>query len=100
MTLVVVPKFQFGGFLESIQKYRITHLMVVPPQVLLMCKVGTVPRMQLVIMANSILPTVGAYHEEVRSLWYTGVVVCGFFAYRSVSSFAFTLDCFSLTVRM
>ncbi|KAI0066477.1 amp dependent CoA ligase [Artomyces pyxidatus] len=37
-TLVVVPKFDFVKYLESITKYRITHLLVVPPQVVLLCK--------------------------------------------------------------
>ncbi|KAI8989132.1 amp dependent CoA ligase [Trametes punicea] len=37
-TLVVVQKFQFEQFLDSIQRYRITHLCVVPPMVVLLCK--------------------------------------------------------------
>jgi 4-coumarate--CoA ligase len=38
MTLVVVPKFNFLSFLESITVHKITHLLVVPPQVVLLCK--------------------------------------------------------------
>ncbi|EIW81332.1 amp dependent CoA ligase [Coniophora puteana RWD-64-598 SS2] len=38
LSLVVVPKFNFKNFLDSIVKYRITHLCVVPPQVVLLCK--------------------------------------------------------------
>ncbi|KAF9047218.1 amp dependent CoA ligase [Rhodocollybia butyracea] len=38
MTLVIVPKFQLEPFLESIDRYQVTHLMLVPPQVLLLCK--------------------------------------------------------------
>ncbi|KIK51401.1 hypothetical protein GYMLUDRAFT_234109 [Collybiopsis luxurians FD-317 M1] len=38
MTLVIVPKFQLIPFLESIRQYSVTHLMLVPPQVLLLCK--------------------------------------------------------------
>ncbi|THH18562.1 hypothetical protein EW146_g2442 [Bondarzewia mesenterica] len=38
LTLVVIPKFEHTKFLESIVKYRITHLSVVPPQVVLLCK--------------------------------------------------------------
>ncbi|ETW87101.1 hypothetical protein HETIRDRAFT_377848 [Heterobasidion irregulare TC 32-1] len=38
LTLVVVPKFDFVKYLESIVKYRVTHLSVVPPQVVLLCK--------------------------------------------------------------
>lgn len=38
MSLVVVPKFNFTNFLRSIVKHRITHLLLVPPQVVLLCK--------------------------------------------------------------
>lgn len=38
MPLVVVPKFNFVDMLKSIVKYRITHLSLVPPQVVLFCK--------------------------------------------------------------
>ncbi|KAF8911373.1 amp dependent CoA ligase [Mucidula mucida] len=38
MTLVVAPKFHFENFLISIQKYQITHLSLVPPQAVLLCK--------------------------------------------------------------
>ncbi|KAH6916916.1 phenylacetyl-CoA ligase [Coprinopsis sp. MPI-PUGE-AT-0042] len=38
MTIVVVPKFHFEGFLASIIKYKVTHLYVVPPQIVLLCK--------------------------------------------------------------
>ncbi|KAF8586727.1 phenylacetyl-CoA ligase [Ramaria rubella] len=38
MTLVLTPKFNFEGMLRSIVRYKITHLMLVPPQVVLFCK--------------------------------------------------------------
>ncbi|KAF7356535.1 4-coumarate--CoA ligase-like 7 [Mycena venus] len=38
MTVVVVPKFTFLGMLESIGRHKINHLMLVPPQVVLLCK--------------------------------------------------------------
>ncbi|KAK0201505.1 phenylacetyl-CoA ligase [Desarmillaria ectypa] len=38
MSVVVVPKFNFKEMLQSIVKYRISSLMVVPPQVVLLCK--------------------------------------------------------------
>ncbi|EIW81328.1 amp dependent CoA ligase [Coniophora puteana RWD-64-598 SS2] len=38
VTLVVIPKFSFKDFLDSVVKYRITHLPLVPPQVVLLCK--------------------------------------------------------------
>ncbi|KAG2023019.1 phenylacetyl-CoA ligase [Coprinopsis cinerea AmutBmut pab1-1] len=38
MTIVVVPKFNFKDFLKSIVKYNVTHLYMVPPQIVLLCK--------------------------------------------------------------
>uniref|UniRef100_A0A8H7XP03 Uncharacterized protein n=1 Tax=Psilocybe cubensis TaxID=181762 RepID=A0A8H7XP03_PSICU len=38
MSLVVFPTFNFIEFLKSIERHRITHLMLVPPQVVLLCK--------------------------------------------------------------
>ncbi|KAH9960787.1 amp dependent CoA ligase [Lactifluus volemus] len=38
MSIVVVPKFDFIKFLESVQRHRATHLLVVPPMVILFCK--------------------------------------------------------------
>ncbi|KAF8642004.1 hypothetical protein AX16_009726 [Volvariella volvacea WC 439] len=38
MSLVIVPKFSFVDFLESIKRHRITHLYLVPPQIVLLCK--------------------------------------------------------------
>lgn len=37
-SVVVVPKFDFVGFLESIKRHKVTHLLVVPPMVVLLCK--------------------------------------------------------------
>ncbi|KAJ7100658.1 phenylacetyl-CoA ligase [Mycena belliarum] len=38
LTLVLTPKFNFEIFLASIEKYQITHLTLVPPQAVLLCK--------------------------------------------------------------
>ncbi|KAK0481631.1 amp dependent CoA ligase [Armillaria novae-zelandiae] len=38
LSVVIIPKFNFKGLLRSINRYRITHLFVVPPQVVLLCK--------------------------------------------------------------
>lgn len=37
-SIVVIPKFNFGEFLESITRHRMTHLFLVPPQIVLLCK--------------------------------------------------------------
>ncbi|EIN14039.1 phenylacetyl-CoA ligase [Punctularia strigosozonata HHB-11173 SS5] len=38
LSIVVVPKFNFENFLASIARYRVTHLLLVPPQMVLFCK--------------------------------------------------------------
>jgi len=38
MTIVIQPKFNITEFLESVVRYRITHLLVVPPMLVLLCK--------------------------------------------------------------
>ncbi|PFH53345.1 hypothetical protein AMATHDRAFT_138090 [Amanita thiersii Skay4041] len=38
MSIVMVQKFNFVGMLESIMRYHISHLWLVPPQVILLCK--------------------------------------------------------------
>ncbi|KAG5716650.1 4-coumarate--CoA ligase-like 7 [Termitomyces sp. T112] len=38
MSVVIVPKFSFTAMLDSIVRHRISHLMLVPPQVVLLCK--------------------------------------------------------------
>jgi acyl-CoA synthetase (AMP-forming)/AMP-acid ligase II len=38
MSLVVTSKFNFEQFLKSVVRHRISHLLVVPPQVVLLCK--------------------------------------------------------------
>ncbi|KAI0634243.1 amp dependent CoA ligase [Trametes polyzona] len=46
-TVVVVQKFNFEQFLESIQRYRITNLCLVPPMVVLLCKHPAVSKYDL-----------------------------------------------------
>lgn len=38
LSVVVIPKFNFTEFLESIVRHHITHLPLVPPQIVLLCK--------------------------------------------------------------
>ncbi|KAI6014829.1 hypothetical protein BKA83DRAFT_98244 [Pisolithus microcarpus] len=38
MTIVVINKFNLVNLLQTIEKFRITHLPLVPPQVVLICK--------------------------------------------------------------
>ncbi|KAJ7366661.1 phenylacetyl-CoA ligase [Mycena albidolilacea] len=47
MTVVVIPKFNFENMLKSIVRHRITHLMIVPPQAVLLCKHPAVKKYDL-----------------------------------------------------
>ncbi|KAJ7878650.1 phenylacetyl-CoA ligase, partial [Mycena leptocephala] len=38
LSLVVIPKFNFTEFLESVVRHKTTHLFLVPPQIVLLCK--------------------------------------------------------------
>ncbi|KAI0322159.1 acetyl-CoA synthetase-like protein [Amylostereum chailletii] len=38
MSLVMMPKFSWPDFLDSVSRHKITHLIVVPPMVVLLCK--------------------------------------------------------------
>ncbi|KZT00929.1 phenylacetyl-CoA ligase [Laetiporus sulphureus 93-53] len=38
LSVVVVQKFNYEGLLQAIQRYKVTHLFIVPPQVVLFCK--------------------------------------------------------------
>ncbi|KAG0691663.1 hypothetical protein DFH29DRAFT_1015647 [Suillus ampliporus] len=38
MLTVVIPKFNLTDFLKSIERHHITHLTLVPPQIVLLCK--------------------------------------------------------------
>ncbi|KAK0188049.1 phenylacetyl-CoA ligase [Armillaria mellea] len=38
MSVVIVPKYNLIGMLNSIIRHRVTHLMLVPPQAVLLCK--------------------------------------------------------------
>ncbi|KAG6890746.1 hypothetical protein C0992_013129 [Termitomyces sp. T32_za158] len=47
LSIVVVPKFSLDSFLDSIVRYRVTHLFVVPPQILLLCKHPSIRNLDL-----------------------------------------------------
>ncbi|RPD61672.1 amp dependent CoA ligase [Lentinus tigrinus ALCF2SS1-7] len=47
VTLVISPRFQFERMLQSIQQYRVTHLYLVPPQAVLLCKSPVVQKYDL-----------------------------------------------------
>ncbi|PPQ93094.1 hypothetical protein CVT25_003126 [Psilocybe cyanescens] len=47
LSLVVIPKFNFVEMLNSIVRHRISHLILVPPQVVLLCKHPAVKKYDL-----------------------------------------------------
>jgi len=47
MAILVVPKFNFQSFLKSIVDHRVTHLHLVPPQIVLLCKQPIVKKYDL-----------------------------------------------------
>ncbi|KAF5345514.1 hypothetical protein D9758_012036 [Tetrapyrgos nigripes] len=66
MTLVVVPKFNFVQMLESIQKYKIGNLMLVPPQIVLLCKHPAVKNYDLKGIIRSIMVGAAPLSNEVN----------------------------------
>ncbi|KAI9461161.1 phenylacetyl-CoA ligase [Russula earlei] len=38
MAIVIMPKFGWPNFLKSVRRHKITHLLVVPPMIVLLCK--------------------------------------------------------------
>ncbi|KAK7039324.1 phenylacetyl-CoA ligase [Favolaschia claudopus] len=47
MSIVLSPKFNFEKMLDNISRYKITNLMIVPPQAVLLCKHPAVPQYDL-----------------------------------------------------
>ncbi|KAI0827049.1 phenylacetyl-CoA ligase [Trametes gibbosa] len=47
MTLVLSKKFVYENFLRSIERYHISHLMIVPPMAVLFCKHPATPKFNL-----------------------------------------------------
>ncbi|KAJ6509014.1 phenylacetyl-CoA ligase [Mycena sanguinolenta] len=47
LSVVVVPKFNFENMLKSIVRHRVTHLTIVPPQAVLLCKHPAVKKYNL-----------------------------------------------------
>ncbi|KAG6853944.1 hypothetical protein C0991_012268 [Blastosporella zonata] len=66
MTIVVVPKFNFVAMLDSIVRHRISHLMLVPPQVVLMCKHPAVKNYDLRQFVRMILCGAAPLTHEVN----------------------------------
>ncbi|KAI1785720.1 phenylacetyl-CoA ligase [Ganoderma leucocontextum] len=55
LTLVVAKAFVFEKYLQNIQRYRITHLTMVPPQAVLLCKHPLAKKYDLSSVRNCIV---------------------------------------------
>ncbi|KZP11091.1 phenylacetyl-CoA ligase [Athelia psychrophila] len=52
MSVVLIPKFNFEGFLKSILRFRMTHLLLVPPMIVLLCKHSAVQNHDLSLVRD------------------------------------------------
>ncbi|KAF7346115.1 Phenylacetyl-CoA ligase [Mycena sanguinolenta] len=50
LSIVIVPKFNFENMLKSIVRHRVTHLTIVPPQAVLLCKHPAVKKYDLSVI--------------------------------------------------
>ncbi|KAG6331002.1 hypothetical protein ID866_8088 [Astraeus odoratus] len=72
MSIVLSPKFNLTNFLRSIERFRITHLFLVPPQVVLLCKHPDVQKYNLTsvrLIKTGAAPLSGETMKELVSLF-------------------------------
>ncbi|KAJ7246274.1 phenylacetyl-CoA ligase [Mycena haematopus] len=81
LSLVVVPKFDFTKFLQSIVQHKITHLSLVPPQIVLLCKHPAVKNYDLTHVKYCIsgaAPLSGELMNRVRKVIPNAVIGQGY----------------------
>ncbi|GLB35962.1 putative AMP-binding enzyme C-terminal domain [Lyophyllum shimeji] len=81
LSIVVIPKFNFPAFLDSVVRHRITHLLVVPPQVVLLCKHPSVKNFdfsQVKFCMSGAAPLSGELVETLRSILPNAVIGQGY----------------------
>jgi len=66
MSLVVVEKFNFIDMLKSIGRYRISHLMLVPPHIVLFCKQSEFLKNYTLSIVRSIMVGAAPLSNEVN----------------------------------
>ncbi|KAF9257524.1 amp dependent CoA ligase [Marasmius fiardii PR-910] len=69
ISIVVVPKFNFEGMLKSIVRHRINHLMIVPPQAVLLCKHPSVKKYDLSVIRTVVVGAAPLSHEVNQQLF-------------------------------
>ncbi|KAJ7675367.1 amp dependent CoA ligase [Mycena rosella] len=92
LSLVVIPKFNFTEFLESIVKYKITHLCLVPPQIVLLCKHPAVKNYDLSHVKwciSGAAPLSGAILKSVRKVLPNAAIGQGYGMTETVTTVAF-----------
>ncbi|KAF8622216.1 hypothetical protein AX15_007196 [Amanita polypyramis BW_CC] len=71
MTLVIIPKFDHVGMLETIMRHKISHLMLVPPQIILLCKHPATPKYNLRKHVRFIMSSAAPLTTEVNQQLYS-----------------------------
>jgi 4-coumarate--CoA ligase len=66
LSIVIVPKFEFVSFLKSIVRYNISHLFIVPPQAVLLCKHPAVKDYDIKKHIRMIMTGAAPLSEEVN----------------------------------
>ncbi|KAG6889888.1 hypothetical protein C0995_013863 [Termitomyces sp. Mi166 len=66
----VVPKFSFTAMLDSIVRHQISHLMLVPPQVVLLCKHPAVKNYNLRQFVRMIMCGAAPLSHEINQLLF------------------------------
>ncbi|KAG7088258.1 hypothetical protein E1B28_012272 [Marasmius oreades] len=69
VSIVVVPKFNFEEMLKSIVRHRINHLMLVPPQAILLCKHPSVKNYDLSVIRTLVIGAAPLSHEVNHQLF-------------------------------
>ncbi|KAJ8080399.1 hypothetical protein PM082_017232 [Marasmius tenuissimus] len=69
ISVVVVPKFNFEEMLKSIVRHRINHLMLVPPQAVLLCKHPSVKNYDLSVIRTMMFGAAPLSHEVNHQLF-------------------------------
>ncbi|KAF5385033.1 hypothetical protein D9615_001355 [Tricholomella constricta] len=81
LSIVVIPKFNFSAFLDSIVRHRITHLLIVPPQVVLLCKHPSVKNFNLShvkFCMSGAAPLSGELVHELRNVMPNSAIGQGY----------------------
>ncbi|KAH9997080.1 amp dependent CoA ligase [Russula vinacea] len=103
MSVVVIPRFEFVKFLDSIQRYRATHILMVPPMVVLLCKHPAVNKYDFShvrMLFCGAAPLSGALTEKVVKLLPNADIGQGYGMTETSTSKIGTLGCAGQLIRV